>query len=88
MSDDLPTPGEGATRLQCWFRQFKAKRLSKALQQAFVAKLNDMQTGEGVKVGGKRVQPWSQESAQLALTELNGKMTDKGTILGDAQQAP
>ena len=75
------TPGDGALRLQTWFRKFRAERMAAKPRQAWKKQLAEIQSSSGVKMGNKRVQAWSEESAQLALVELNGKVGKNGIIM-------
>ena len=75
-----PAHDLGATRLQSWVRKIIAQRLVNKLKQELSKQLAEIQSHSGLVVGKKRVQPWSEESAQLALSELNGKLGKNGVI--------
>jgi len=72
--------GDGAKRLQAWWRGFQQRRLTDKMRAVLQAKLMEMQS-KSVQIGSRRVQPWSQESAELALKELGGKVGSNGMIL-------
>lgn len=70
-----------ATRLQKSFRKYRAKSIVAQMQRAHAVVVS-VAKDKGIMVGGRRVQPWSEESAQLALQELGGKLNkEKGTIM-------
>ena len=75
------TPSEAATtRIQSFWRRSLAYYKVRKMVQLHRDELEAMQQ-KTVSVGGKRVQPWSAESAELALRELNGKVSKNGTVL-------
>jgi hypothetical protein len=55
---------------------YKVKRMVQQHQE----ELEAMQH-KSISLGGKRVQPWSAESAELALRELGGKVSKQGVVL-------
>ena len=70
-----------AVQLQSWVRKIIAKRLAEKLKKELRKQLEDIQSHSGITIGKRRVQAWSEASAQLALEELNGKIGKNGVLL-------
>ena len=78
----LSADEEAATKIQSGWRRSLAYYKIRKMISAHNEELEAMVVGsKTVAVNGKRVQPWSAESAELALRELNGKKSKNGTVL-------
>jgi hypothetical protein len=55
----------------------EASHAIKAVKQAEVDEVKE----QGLLIKGQRVQPWSEESANMAMMELNGKIGTNGNVL-------
>lgn len=55
----------------------EASHAIKAVKQAEVDEVKE----QGLLIKGQRVQPWSEESAKMAMMELNGKIGTNGNVL-------
>ena len=69
-----------AQRIQRIFRGKRCRKIAhekKLVDEEKILKVKE----EGMLVGGKRVKPWSEESARMAMMELNGKLGENGNVL-------
>ena len=74
---------QAVIRMQCMWRTRKARRVAAQMTRMYKAKINAVVNGEdtSLRVNGKRVQAWSEQSARLAMMELNGRMGDRGMVI-------
>jgi hypothetical protein len=78
--DSVDAKSAAVVRLQSRCRAMLQGRLARKMLLERHASIANLQQ-HAVALGGKRVQPWSAESAELALQELNGKHGANGMIL-------
>ena len=66
-----------ATCVQRFGRAMQARKIRKQLQEEMDEEISGIMSS-GISIGGRRVEPWSEESAKMALREYGGKISDTG----------
>ena len=82
-ADSRSRLAEQATRIQCAWRMIRAFGLSAAQRKKRAEELQALIEAENdtLRVNGRRVQAWSEESARLAMAELNGRIGERGMVI-------
>ena len=71
-----------ATRIQSILRMWVARREARERKGERADMLEALKEGKSsMAIGGKRVTPWSDESAELAMAELGGRVGERGMVL-------
>lgn len=71
---------DAAIKIQRIVRGKTSRKLSEQKKAVIDAELQETKKS-GVLIKGQRVLPWSDESARMAMLELNGKVAENGNIL-------
>jgi len=69
-----------ATCVQRFTRAMQARKIRKQLQAEMDEEIDGIMSS-GISIGGRRVVPWSEESAKMALREYGGKISDTGMTI-------